>query len=164
ALILAAGLALMGETDPAPHAPHATALHLLGLIVGALAVPRAGAVTAALLRRRIAAALFALATAPTALALHLLRPPAPLLAARRRGPGLRRRLPRLVLRGLVGPPPGRAPRRTGLVRTRAPRPACTAPPRGWAIMVDRGRNDARDHRHPRGPRHAPRGRDRRLGR
>ncbi|GAA1074584.1 hypothetical protein [Nocardiopsis composta] len=86
-LILAEGLALMGETDPAPDALHTTALYLLGLIVCALAVPAAGAVTAALLRRRIAAAMFALATTASAIALFSLGSPAQLLDALRGGLG-----------------------------------------------------------------------------
>ncbi|MFC7740334.1 hypothetical protein ACFQXA_04245 [Nocardiopsis composta] len=77
----------MGETDPAPDALHTTALYLLGLIVCALAVPAAGAVTAALLRRRIAAAMFALATTASAIALFSLGSPAQLLDALRGGLG-----------------------------------------------------------------------------
>ncbi|MFW5417969.1 hypothetical protein J0910_15260 [Nocardiopsis sp. CNT-189] len=86
-LILAEGIALMGETDPAPDALRTTALYLLGLIVCALAVPAAGAAAAAWLRRKTAAALFALATAASAIALFSLGSPAQLFDALRGGLG-----------------------------------------------------------------------------
>ncbi|WP_017591759.1 hypothetical protein [Nocardiopsis potens] len=86
-LVLAEGLALMGETDPAPDALHTTALYLLGLIVCALAVPAAGAAAAAWLRRKTAAAMFALATTASAIALFSLGSPAELFDALRGGLG-----------------------------------------------------------------------------
>ncbi|WP_017624515.1 hypothetical protein [Nocardiopsis chromatogenes] len=86
-LILAEGLAMMDARTPADPSLRTTAWYLLGMLTCALAVPAAGAATAAVLRRRIAAGMFALATAASAIALFTLAGPTELLAALRGGLG-----------------------------------------------------------------------------
>lgn len=86
-LVLAEGLAMMDAPEVADASLRSTAWYLTGMLVCALAVPLAGAATAALMRRRIAAALFALATAASAIALFTLASPAELFQALRGGLG-----------------------------------------------------------------------------
>ncbi|QBI54301.1 hypothetical protein [Streptomonospora litoralis] len=78
-LFLAEGFALMGtqgrNQDSGFASMNTAAWYLLGLVVCALAVPLAGAVWALLLRRRIAAILFAVALALSAALLFSLDSP-----------------------------------------------------------------------------------------
>ncbi|MDT0303752.1 hypothetical protein [Streptomonospora wellingtoniae] len=77
-LFLAEGFAMLGETDggAASAGMRTAAWYLLGLVLCALAAPLAGAVWAALLRRRIAAILFAAALLLSGGALFSLDTPA----------------------------------------------------------------------------------------
>ncbi|MDA2811764.1 hypothetical protein O4J56_14070 [Nocardiopsis sp. RSe5-2] len=86
-LVLAEGLAMMDHQSPQELAPslRATAWYLIGMLTCALAVPAAGAATAALLRRKIAAGLFALATAASAIAVFTLAGPTEIIDALRGG-------------------------------------------------------------------------------
>ncbi|MDA2803935.1 hypothetical protein [Nocardiopsis suaedae] len=84
-LILAEGLAMMDPQRSAEPSLRATAWYLVGMVTCALAVPAAGAATAALLRRKIAAGLFTLATAASAIAVFTLAGPAQIIDALRGG-------------------------------------------------------------------------------
>ncbi|GAA4936508.1 hypothetical protein GCM10023224_16700 [Streptomonospora halophila] len=77
-LFLAEGFAMLGETDDgaASAGMRTAAWYLLGLVVCALVAPLAGAVWAALLRRRIAAILFTVALLLSGGALFSLDTPA----------------------------------------------------------------------------------------
>ncbi|MDA8370003.1 MAG: hypothetical protein M0026_09030 [Nocardiopsaceae bacterium] len=86
-LYLAEGFALLNATEITDTARRTTALYLTGLVAAALGAPLAGALTAALLRRRIAAALFTLALLASAGALFTLASPAEILAGIRGGLG-----------------------------------------------------------------------------
>ncbi|WP_017537706.1 hypothetical protein [Nocardiopsis halophila] len=86
-LVLAEGLAMMDDPEVADASLRSTAWYLTGMLVCALAVPLAGAATAALIRRKIAAGLFVLATAASAIALFTLASPAELFQALRGGLG-----------------------------------------------------------------------------
>lgn len=86
-LVLAEGLAMMDHQTPEQLAPslRTTAWYLIGMLTCALAVPAAGAITAALLRRKIAAGLFTLATAASAITVFTLATPAEIIDALRGG-------------------------------------------------------------------------------
>ncbi|WP_046470567.1 hypothetical protein [Allosalinactinospora lopnorensis] len=80
-LYLAEGLNLLTSGEVTTEARRATAWHLIWLLVFALGTPLAGAITALVVRRKVAAAMFSAALLISAGALFSLAPPTEMLSA-----------------------------------------------------------------------------------